>query len=502
MGPSEAMVRATVDAMVSGGFVAAGYKYLNLDDGIVEAQRDANGDLVADKTGFPNGFKVVSDYVHQNGMLFGVYTDRGTETCGGRAGALGHEVAAANFYARNGIDYLKEDSCYGSGDHQTAFSEYAAMRDALNATGRPFFFSLCGWEQWYAPVCHALGNSCRIGNDDTNWAGVLGDIDSMAPLWPYAGPGGFNDPCLLLGRDHTGAEAVTDQQGRAQFSMWAVMSAPMLLSSNVRNLTDFQRATYLNPEVIAIGQDELGRQGQRLVGGPLSGGGDGNTPATMQQCAAGSDAQQWVADAPATGYLQNPGSSMCLNTDDCGGNVIMFQCLTTGGTCCGAACLDVLKFSVNANGTLTTPSQQGNCARDSGSGTQLTLEACAPGSAAQLGWALNADKTVTHNGLCLTAGRGGAGNGTAVANVWGKTLSDGGLALVFINADPLLAANLTCDTACLGLAGWEPAQQLSVRDLWARADVAPTTAAAGLSVTNLPANGGVAMFKLLPSWAK
>ena len=104
MQPSEAMVRATVDAMVSGGFVAAGYRYLNLDDGIVQPARDANGDLVADAAGFPNGFKAVADYVHANGMLFGVYTDRGTNTCGGRAGALGHEVADANFYARNGFE--------------------------------------------------------------------------------------------------------------------------------------------------------------------------------------------------------------------------------------------------------------------------------------------------------------------------------------------------------------------------------------------------------------
>ena len=180
MQPSEDMVRATVDAMVAGGFVAAGYKYLNLDDGVVQPQRDANGDLVPDAVGFPNGFKPVADYVHAHGMLFGVYTDRGTQTCGGRAGALGHEVADANFYARNGVDYLKEDSCSASGDEQTAFAEYAAMRDALNATGRPFFFSLCGWEAFYAPVCSALGNSCRIGPDDTNWAGVLADIDDSA----------------------------------------------------------------------------------------------------------------------------------------------------------------------------------------------------------------------------------------------------------------------------------------------------------------------------------
>ena len=93
--------------MVSGGFVAAGYTWLNLDDGIVEVGRDANGDLVADKKGFPNGFAPVAAYVKANGMQFGVYTDRGTQTCGGRAGALGHEAADAAFYARNGITYLK-----------------------------------------------------------------------------------------------------------------------------------------------------------------------------------------------------------------------------------------------------------------------------------------------------------------------------------------------------------------------------------------------------------
>jgi alpha-galactosidase len=203
-------------------------------------------------------------------MRFGVYTDRGTLTCGGRAGALGYETADAKFYARNGIDYVKEDSCNADADHQTAFHQYAKMRDALNATGRPIFFSLCGWSDWYAPVCHTLGNSCRIAQDDTNWAGVLVNIDVMASVHSYAGPGGFNDPCLLLGRDVSGNEDVTDLQGRFQFSMWAIMAAPMLMSSNVRNLTAFQRETYLNLEVIAVNQDVLGRAGQRLVGGSLS----------------------------------------------------------------------------------------------------------------------------------------------------------------------------------------------------------------------------------------
>ncbi len=74
----------------------------------------------------------------------------------------------------------------------------------------------------------------------------------------------------MLGRDAKGNYAVTEPQSRAQFSMWAVLAAPMILSQNIRNLSAFQLSTYLNSEVIGVGQDIRGRQGQRLAGGPLS----------------------------------------------------------------------------------------------------------------------------------------------------------------------------------------------------------------------------------------
>ena len=44
-----------------------------------------------------------------------------------------------------GADWLKIDSCCGSQDHATAFSDYAKFRDAMNASGKvrvaamPFF---------------------------------------------------------------------------------------------------------------------------------------------------------------------------------------------------------------------------------------------------------------------------------------------------------------------------------------------------------------------------
>jgi alpha-galactosidase len=53
------------------------------------------------------------------------------------------------------------------------------MRDALNATGRPIVFSLCGWNSWYSNPDPNLGykggqslsNLWRIGPDDTTGTG-------------------------------------------------------------------------------------------------------------------------------------------------------------------------------------------------------------------------------------------------------------------------------------------------------------------------------------------
>jgi hypothetical protein len=68
--------------------------------------------------------------------------DRGNMTCQRRPGSLGYETKDANTYAAWGVDYLKLDSCNLNGT--PAVVEYSIMRDALNASGRPIFFSLCG----------------------------------------------------------------------------------------------------------------------------------------------------------------------------------------------------------------------------------------------------------------------------------------------------------------------------------------------------------------------
>ena len=87
--------------------------------------------------------KNLGDYIHSKGMKFGVYSSAGTMTCAKRAGSLGYETNDAQDYASWGVDYLKYDNCFNQ--KVPATTRYPAMRDALNATGRPIFYSLCNW---------------------------------------------------------------------------------------------------------------------------------------------------------------------------------------------------------------------------------------------------------------------------------------------------------------------------------------------------------------------
>jgi len=134
------LIKEIADAMVSSGLKDAGYVYVNLDD-CWHGNRDADGFIQADPQKFLSGIKALSDYVHSKGLNFGIYTDCGTRTCAGLPGSLGHEYQDALQYARLGVDYLKCDWC--NAQDVNPVGAYSLMRDALYATGRPIYFSIC-----------------------------------------------------------------------------------------------------------------------------------------------------------------------------------------------------------------------------------------------------------------------------------------------------------------------------------------------------------------------
>lgn len=259
-------VRKVADAIVRDGLDVLGYRYLGLDDCWAKSRDAATGEIVPDPVAFPDGMKAVADYVHSKGLLFGLYTDRGTATCVGRPGSQGFERQDAATFAAWGVDLLKEDSCSAPTDHNASLAQYALMRDALNATGRPIYFALCGWSSWYAPVGKTLGNSWRFGYDVNGWNSAYSNSIKAAAsasldLAACAGPGAWNDPDALIGTAPSAAVHMSQKQSRTQFSLWAAMAAPLEIGSNILNLSDFDLATYKNKEVVAVDQDSAGMQG-------------------------------------------------------------------------------------------------------------------------------------------------------------------------------------------------------------------------------------------------
>ncbi|HUZ97437.1 MAG TPA: glycoside hydrolase family 27 protein [Edaphobacter sp.] len=267
-GINEGVVRETADAMASNGMKDAGYQYVIIDD-CWQTGRDAEGNIIVDKEKFPNGIKAVADYVHSKGLKFGIYTDAGTKTCGGRPGSLGHEYQDARQYAAWGVDYLKEDWC-NTVPGQNSEASYTVMRDALKASGRPILFSICEWGStkpwlWAGPI----GNMWRATGDiqdcwdcKKTWGGngVVQILDLMDGIESYAGPGHWNDPDML----EVGNGGLTTTESRAHFSMWALFSAPLLAGNDIEHMSADTKEILLNKEVIAIDQDALGRQGRRV----------------------------------------------------------------------------------------------------------------------------------------------------------------------------------------------------------------------------------------------
>ena len=67
---SEDLIKKQTDAMVAQGLQEVGYSYINIDDGFFDG-RDGQGNLKIHPERFPNGLKVVADYIHSKGFKAG-----------------------------------------------------------------------------------------------------------------------------------------------------------------------------------------------------------------------------------------------------------------------------------------------------------------------------------------------------------------------------------------------------------------------------------------------
>ncbi len=275
---SDTLIRQTADAIVSSGMRDAGYTYVVIDGGW-EAERDGNG-VLHPNSNFPD-MKALADYVHSKGLKLGIYSSPGPLTCDSLPGSYGYVQQDANLFAQWGIDYLKYDLCSASMIYPSSQLPvvYKLMGDALNATGRPIMYSICeyGEDHVWSWGASAGGNLWRSTSDILdNWNTMSGIGFSQTSLYPYGGPGHWNDPDML----EIGNGGMTSDEYRTHFSLWSILAAPLMAGNDVRGMTQDTISILLNTDVIAVDQDAAGIQGHQLsVSGnqeiwvkPLSGG--------------------------------------------------------------------------------------------------------------------------------------------------------------------------------------------------------------------------------------
>jgi alpha-galactosidase len=193
---SEQLIKDTAKQLKATGLTDLGYEYLNVDDCWAKPERAADGHVQIDDK-FPSGMKSLGDYLHSLGLKFGIYSSAGTMTCAKRAGSLGYETIDAEDYASWGVDYLKYDNCFNQ--KVPATERYPAMRDALNSTGRPIFYSICNWgEEATTSWAPKVGNSWRTTQDIADfWTSMEFNFRENMAGRERSGSGGWNDPDML-----------------------------------------------------------------------------------------------------------------------------------------------------------------------------------------------------------------------------------------------------------------------------------------------------------------
>jgi alpha-galactosidase len=264
-------VRTAAAAMEALDLVNYGWTYINIDDGWEAAERTPEGLLLPNEK-FPDMKKLSAD-MHNKGLKLGIYSSPGPMTCGGYLGSYENELIDAQTWADWGIDYVKYDwSSYNDIAEDQSVEAYKKpyihFREVLDQVDRDIVYSICQYGRadvwtWGEEVG---GNLWRTTGDivDT-WSSMAGIGFRQAELAPYAGPGHWNDPdMLVVGMLGWGPEVrpsrLTPDEQYTHITLWSMLSAPLLLGCDLSQMDAFTLNLLTNREVLAINQDPLGKQ--------------------------------------------------------------------------------------------------------------------------------------------------------------------------------------------------------------------------------------------------
>ena len=283
---SEAIILDTARAMATNGLKAAGYTYVNIDDGFFWGHGE-DGVLRFHPECFPNGMKPTVDGIHALGLKAGIYSDAGADTCGsiwggsssggkdkgGVGGGLyGHDAADCKLHFVDlGFDFIKVDYCGGLRLKLNEKDRYTEISEAIKATGRTDVrLNLCRWAfpgTWAADIAESWRTTKDIR---ANWRSVYDLVNENLYLSAYAKPGHYNDMDMLevgqlVGQMKTvfgkhGDTGLTADEETTHFGLWCMLSSPLLIGCDVRTIPASTKALITNPYLLAVNQNDLGCQ--------------------------------------------------------------------------------------------------------------------------------------------------------------------------------------------------------------------------------------------------
>jgi hypothetical protein len=313
----EAKIMGVARRIVDSGLAAKGYRYVNIDDGWWLKRRLSDGRILIRTDRFPsaapatgrNSFRPITDRLHAMGLKAGIYSDLGRNICSQayatdrvnlpqgtvrerEVGLYGHIDQDIDLFFRDwGFDYIKIDGCgiraFGADAPWVRSGEFRALEPIvdLSTVGRTdipavkamfakintalarsnpdgdWLLSLCLWgaadvRAWGKDY----GNASRTSDDIMPaWGRMLSNFDSAARRALYAHPGSWNDPDMLfIGAGDFDADHLTE--ARSHFALWAIINAPLIMGTDLRNTPQALMDVFGNADIIAIDQDKAGHQ--------------------------------------------------------------------------------------------------------------------------------------------------------------------------------------------------------------------------------------------------
>jgi len=289
---SAEVIRDIADGAARYRLNEVGYKYLVIDDCWQAPDLGSDGELVADPEKFPNGIAPLVEYVQERGFELGIYACPNKLTCAGFPGSLGYEETHAQQFADWGCMFLKYDFCpTRSGEIGLEYDEvvrrYRVMSDALHDQDPNIVYAIC--EKGHAGLINRRSREhagittpitieerldayawCTdvhgvmwrtTGDISAKWDKIMSIVDEQEGLAELSGPNSFNDPDML----EVGNGNLSEAENRAHFSLWCMLSAPLILGNDLREIPQEVLTVITHEELIALDQDLMCRQAEKVL---------------------------------------------------------------------------------------------------------------------------------------------------------------------------------------------------------------------------------------------